>query len=100
MNPAVTLASAFVRRLDWIKVPVYCIAQFFGAFIASAVVYGVYYGKSDTSMRSGIIFDRVSADFAFALVSDVLRMVVGFKTSDTTDILNLFPGLFPGCFIY
>ncbi|XP_029199413.2 aquaporin-3-like [Acropora millepora] len=43
MNPAVTLASAVVRRLDWVKVPVYCIAQFFGAFIASAVVYGIYY---------------------------------------------------------
>lgn len=43
MNPAVTLAFAFVRRLEWIKVPVYCIAQLFGAFLASAVVYGIYY---------------------------------------------------------
>ena len=46
MNPAVTLAFAFVRRLDWIKVPVYCIAQLFGAFLASAVVYGIYYGRT------------------------------------------------------
>ena len=46
MNPAVTLAFAFVRRLEWIKVPVYCIAQLFGAFLASAVVYGIYYGRT------------------------------------------------------
>ena len=45
MNPAVTLAFAVVRRLAWIKVPVYCLAQFLGAFIASAIVYGIYYGR-------------------------------------------------------
>ena len=46
MNPAVTLAFAVVRRLEWIKVPVYCTAQLFGAFLASAVVYGIYYGRT------------------------------------------------------
>ena len=45
MNPAVTLAFAVVRRLPWIKVPVYCAAQMLGAFVASACVYGVYYGR-------------------------------------------------------
>lgn len=43
MNPAVTVAFAVVRRLAWIKVPIYCIAQFLGAFVASVVVYGIYY---------------------------------------------------------
>jgi len=43
MNPAVTLAFAVVRRLDWIKVPAYWLAQLLGAFIASAIVYGIYY---------------------------------------------------------
>ena len=47
MNPAVTLAFAVVRRLDWIKVPVYWLAQVFGAFIASAIVYGIYRGMAD-----------------------------------------------------
>ena len=46
MNPAVTLAFAVVRRLDWIKVPVYWLAQLFGAFIASAIVYGIYRGMA------------------------------------------------------
>lgn len=45
MNPAVTLAFAVSGRLPWKKVPVYCLSQMFGAFVASACVYGVYYGK-------------------------------------------------------
>ena len=45
MNPAVTLAFAVTRRLDWIKVPVYWLAQLLGAFIASAIVYGIYIGR-------------------------------------------------------
>lgn len=44
MNPAVTLAFAVVRRFPWKKVPVYWAAQLLGAFVASACVYGVYYG--------------------------------------------------------
>ena len=44
MNPAVTLAFAVVRRFPWKKVPVYWAAQMLGAFVASACVYGVYYG--------------------------------------------------------
>lgn len=54
MNPAVTLAFAVVRRLPWIKVPVYWAAQMLGAFVASACVYGVYYdalNKYDGGVR-------------------------------------------------
>lgn len=43
MNPAVTVASAVVKRLPYRKVPVYIAAQMLGAFVASACVYGVYY---------------------------------------------------------
>ncbi|XP_002162049.2 aquaporin-9 [Hydra vulgaris] len=43
LNPAVTLAMAVTKRLPWKKLPVYWIAQSLGAFIASAVIYGVYY---------------------------------------------------------
>lgn len=42
MNPAVTLAMALRGRTSWFKVIPYWIAQFLGAFVASAVVYGVY----------------------------------------------------------
>ena len=44
INPAVTLALAVVGRLKWIKVPVYFLAQYLGAFFGAACVYLVYYG--------------------------------------------------------
>lgn len=44
MNPAVTVAFAVVKRFPLRKVPVYVAAQMLGAFVASACVYGVYYG--------------------------------------------------------
>ena len=51
MNPAVTLAFAVVKRLPWRKVPVYCTAQMLGAFVASACVYGVYYGEQTRELN-------------------------------------------------
>ena len=45
INPAVTLAMAVVGRLKWIKVPVYWLAQYLGAFFGAACVYLVYYGQ-------------------------------------------------------
>ena len=38
LNPAVTLALAVHRRFAWGKVGPYAVAQFAGAFLASAVV--------------------------------------------------------------
>ena len=45
LNPAVTLAMTVTKRLHWKKLPVYWLAQSIGAFVASAIVYAVYYGK-------------------------------------------------------
>ena len=45
MNPSVSVAQASVGNLPWRKVPVYCVAQYIGAFLASICVYLVYYGK-------------------------------------------------------
>lgn len=42
LNPAVTLALAAYRRFPWRKVPAYVLAQFVGAFAASAIVYWTY----------------------------------------------------------
>jgi len=44
VNPAMTLAMAVAGRLQWIKVPVYWLAQYIGAFVGAACVYLVYYG--------------------------------------------------------
>ncbi|XP_065656976.1 aquaporin-9 isoform X2 [Hydra vulgaris] len=43
LNPAVTLAMSITKRLPWRKLPVYWLAQSIGAFIASAIVYGIYF---------------------------------------------------------
>ena len=45
MNPAVTLAMTVHRRLPWKKFPVYIAGQMLGSFLASTIVYFVYYGK-------------------------------------------------------
>eukprot|EP00096_Caligus_rogercresseyi_P011368 TRINITY_DN4450_c0_g1_i1.p1 TRINITY_DN4450_c0_g1~~TRINITY_DN4450_c0_g1_i1.p1 ORF type:complete len:270 (+),score=66.24 TRINITY_DN4450_c0_g1_i1:357-1166(+) len=42
LNPAVTLALAAIRKCKLICVPVYMLAQYIGAFLASAVLFGVY----------------------------------------------------------
>ncbi|CAG0914408.1 unnamed protein product [Notodromas monacha] len=42
INPAVTLAMALAGKCSWVKVPVFWAAQYIGAFVASAVLYGVY----------------------------------------------------------
>ena len=47
INPAVSLALAVCGRFPWKKLPFYMLAQFIGAFIACACVFGVYHGKWD-----------------------------------------------------
>ena len=55
MNPAVTLAFAVIRRLQWKKVPVYWLSQLLGAIVASGCCYGVYYGMSLASNFSNVL---------------------------------------------
>jgi len=43
INPAVTIAMACRRALPWSRVMPFIAAQMLGAFVASAIVYGVYY---------------------------------------------------------
>jgi len=44
LNPAVTLSFAVWTGFPWKSVPRYVIAQFVGAFIASAAIYAAYHG--------------------------------------------------------
>ena len=45
LNPAVTLSLAATGRFPWHKCLHYIIAQFAGAFVGAALVFGVYYSK-------------------------------------------------------
>jgi MIP family channel proteins len=47
MNPAVTIALAAHKQFPWRRVPLYTAAQVFGAFMASALVYGDYIDALD-----------------------------------------------------
>jgi glycerol uptake facilitator protein len=44
LNPAVTLAFATSTGFPWRNVPRYLLAQFAGAFVASAVLFAIYHG--------------------------------------------------------
>ncbi|EUD67175.1 hypothetical protein C922_02325 [Plasmodium inui San Antonio 1] len=44
LNLAVTVGFATIKKFDYKKVPLYCVAQLLGAFSATASVYGLYYG--------------------------------------------------------
>ena len=37
--------TVVIRKLSWKKILGYWIAQYLAAFISSAVVFGIYYGK-------------------------------------------------------
>lgn len=43
INPAVTFAMCAFGRMEWFKFPFYVGAQFLGAFVGAATVFGVYY---------------------------------------------------------
>lgn len=43
INPAVSFAMCVFGRMEWFKLPFYVGAQFLGAFVGAAAVFGVYY---------------------------------------------------------
>lgn len=43
INPAVTIAQTVIKNFSWKKVPHYLAAQYLGAFLASVVVYIMYF---------------------------------------------------------
>jgi len=49
INPAVTLAMAIIGRCEWYLVPFYFVGQYLGAFIASVLIYLIYYGGLHTA---------------------------------------------------
>ncbi|XP_078265888.1 LOW QUALITY PROTEIN: aquaporin-7 [Rhinoraja longicauda] len=44
LNPAVTFAMCLLAREPWIKFPLYSLAQTLGAFLASGIIFGLYFG--------------------------------------------------------
>lgn len=44
INPAITLAMCILGRCKWVLLLVYWAAQYLGAFMGSALLYGAYKG--------------------------------------------------------
>ncbi|CAM6031722.1 unnamed protein product, partial [Sphagnum compactum] len=53
LNPMATIGFASVNKFSWKKVPIYLLAQYLGAFFATAVVFANYYNAID-AYDSGI----------------------------------------------
>ena len=52
LNPAVTFALCLLGRERWRKFPVYFAFQTLGAFLGSAIIFGMYYGEQWLRARS------------------------------------------------
>lgn len=46
LNPAVTLSFCVLGKVPWGRLVPYSLSQLLGAYVASALVYLVYYGLS------------------------------------------------------
>jgi len=77
LNPAVTLANCVFRKFPWKKFPVYLVAQTFGAFIASGIVYANY--KSAIDLYEG---------------GPNIRTVPGYSKTATAGIFCTYPAPF------
>ncbi|XP_045613306.1 aquaporin-9 isoform X2 [Procambarus clarkii] len=86
VNPAVTLAMAVWGKHPWCKVPVYMVAQYLGAFLASSLVYAVYLNALDayeperTMATAGIwaTYPGVITNINGTVVTDYLSNGNGF----------------------
>ena len=54
LNPAVTFAFCFYRKLPWRRFPIYLVAQFLGGFLAAGVVYANYTHAIDAVEGIGV----------------------------------------------
>jgi len=82
LNPAVTLAMATLKKCKWIQVPVYWAAQYLGAFLASAILYGNYadfinQSEGGKSSMSVIFASYPTGAFGPSTISLVLDQFLG-----------------------
>jgi len=76
LNPAVTVTMAVLKKLEWKKVPVYILAQHLGAFLASVVLYGIYYNE----------MTRINPDFS---VPGTAGIFASYPANENISIVTL-----------
>jgi len=109
LNPAVTLAMVFSKRMSAKKLPVYLTAQFIGAFLAGGAIY-VLFSPSISIFENGHSIIRGSAESvqtakmfgeyyqgpgSSAVVS--LPLAIGAETFGTFVLLLMIFALTEGC---
>lgn len=55
LNPAVTLSFCVLGKVTWERLVPYCLSQLLGAYMASGLVYLVYYGMTLCHLKNFII---------------------------------------------
>lgn len=60
LNPAVTLSFCVLERVPWGKLVPYSLSQLLGAYVASGLVYLVYYGASVRRLKHFITCFRTN----------------------------------------
>lgn len=107
MNPVVTLASAMYGQFQWSMVPGYVIAQMFGAFFGSILVFLSYYNHWTDMNDSDIILacfctsPAIKNRFANFLTEFLATTLLIFGLNRLGEI-KMTEGLAPiitGCFI-
>lgn len=76
LNPAVTVTMAVLKKLEWKKVPVYILGQHLGAFLASVVLYGIYYNE----------MTRINPDFS---VPGTAGIFASYPANENISIVTL-----------
>ncbi|XP_068954251.1 aquaporin-9 [Petaurus breviceps papuanus] len=99
INPAVSFAMCLYGRMKWYKFPFYMAAQFLGAFLAAAGLFGVYYdalmsfaggkliitGENATAQIFAtypVQYLTVGNEFADQVVSSTILLIVVFAIFD------------------
>jgi aquaporin Z/aquaporin NIP len=86
-NPAVTLGLAVNRRLPWLYVPVYVVAQFVGAVLAALVAWGILGSSARSVADLGATFPAAgvsswSVFLAEGVVTFLLTLVIMSVATD------------------
>ena len=95
LNPAVSVAMAFRKKLVWTKVPVYIAAQVIAAIVASGIVYLVYFEQIEYVEQSAQAQAIKNAQALPVVTEGGLEIQVeirdGKRTMETAGIFATYP---------
>ncbi|XP_072471801.1 aquaporin-9 [Notamacropus eugenii] len=82
VNPAVSFAMCLYGRMKWFKFPFYVVAQFLGAFVGAAVLFGVYYDAITTFAEGKLIVTGENATAQIFATYPLNYLTIGNEFAD------------------